>query len=193
MSDENVQVKKIYKNFAKINNEVNMKISNNNPFIKSIRTVHFLFSNNTPFSLSEALKNSSSGLEFSKEYLKVSVLPENVRISSGEKESTSGVSWSHKITLQINEQNEEIRKMLDSYDNGLVIPCLETTGDTIHVYGNRNQPLSFTYKDVESPDNIQLIGHEITVKGDTYHSCKLINTADFYSPSRLASWLASSL
>ncbi|TSE03390.1 hypothetical protein [Aquimarina algiphila] len=170
-----------------------MKISNNNPFTKTIKTVHFLFSDSTPFSLSEVLKNSSSGLEFSEDYLKVSVLPENVRIASGQKEGKSGASWSHRIALHINEQNEEIRKMLDSYDNGLVIPCLETTGGTIHVYGNRNQPLSFSYKDVESLDNIQLIGHEIIVKGDTYHSYKVINTVDFYSPSRLASWLATSL
>lgn len=170
-----------------------MKISNNNPFTKTIRTIHFLFSHKTPYSLGEVLKNSFSGVEISEDYLKISVLPENVKITSGQKTGKSGAYWSHRIVLNVNEQSEEIREMLDTYTNGLTIPCLETTADKVYIYGNSDQPLSFSYKDVESTDNIELIGHEITLKGDTYGSYKAINLSDFHSPEFLASWLATSL
>lgn len=170
-----------------------MTITNNTPFVKTIKTAHFIFSSTVPFSLGEVLKNSFSGIEGIQEYMKVSVLPENVKIASGQKTGKSGAYWSHRITLDINEQNDTIRKQLNSYDNALVIICLEATNGHIYVYGNSDQPLSFTYKDVESTDNIQLIGHEIVVNGDTYGPSNTINTLDFYNPIALASWLATSL
>ncbi len=168
-----------------------MNINNNNPFTKNIKNVHFLFKDEIPFSLREVLKNSFSGIDIVDTYLKISVLPDNVKIISEPKTTKSGFYWSHKISLNINEQNEVIRKTLDFYQNTLVVACLETTAETINIYGNKDQPLIFSYRDEENTDNIELIGHEITVKGDTYTSYKAIPASDFYSPTWLAAWLAT--
>lgn len=170
-----------------------ISISNNHPSVKNIRYAHLFRSDRIPYSLSEVLKNSYNSFINSDDYIRVAVLPENVKPNASQKNSNSGSYWSNRITMDINEQSQLIRSQLDTYDNATVVCCLETRSGTVYIYGNSDQPLSMLYKDIESTNNMDLIGHQITLSGDTYNSPKIITTTDFYEPSRLASWLATPL
>lgn len=170
-----------------------MKIFNEIPKIKTIKTVHFFDKNKVSFSLSDTLTKNNSGFKTPEPYLQVRAMPENVKINSGQKNDDSGAYWSHSISLEVNDQNNILSSMLNSYANKKIVCCVETTNDTVYIYGNVDQPLTFRYKDLEGTTLAQTIGYEISISGDTYSSCEIISIYDFYQMVVLASWLPITL
>lgn len=170
-----------------------MKIFNTTPFVKHIKTAHFFRADTLPYSLSEVLRESYTSFISSDNYLRIEVLPENVKPNCSQKKSNSGVYWTHRISMDINYQSSELRALLNLYDNATVVCGLESWGGQVYLYGNSDQPLQMSYSDVDPANAMENIGHQITLSGDTYGSPKMITTFDFYSPIELASWLATPL
>jgi len=170
-----------------------IRILNNSPKVKDIRFAHIIRANLLGYDLTAVLKNSYQSFVASDDYMRIAVLPDNVKPNSQSKNSSDGSYWSHSIKLDINEQSNEILEYLNRYNNFSVICCLETRDNEVYIYGNSNQPLNFLYKFSESTNNMDNIGYEISMTGDTYGSPKIITTTDFYKPVRLSSWLASPL
>lgn len=155
--------------------------------------IHLFRTDELPYSLSEVLRNNYDGFITSDNYLQIIPIPENVKINSAQKNNRSGVYWTHKVTSETNYQSPELRDLLDQYDNGLVVCCIETRSDLVYLYGNSDQPLKMLYRDLDPTNPLDNIGHEIILEGETYNSPKIIPSTTFYSPNDLASWLASPL
>jgi hypothetical protein len=144
-----------------------MEICNQSEFLKRIKKVHLLLPSDIIYSIAEVLNNTSIGITTSENTLTVKVLPENVSVNSRQTTVKEGARWNHKITFDVIPQEESILSILDKLSNKKVVVALESTDYRVFIYGNTDQPLTYTYKEINSKNQEGNIGYQISVSGAT--------------------------
>lgn len=170
-----------------------MEICNDLELFKRVKKAHILLPNEVVFSLSETIRDIPYGLSVTDNSLSITLLPENGKIDSKQKESKAGVYWSHKISFNAVSQSNTILKILDKYTSKNIVLALELKDKRVFVYGNSDQPLKYIFKEINSTNQEGLIGYEITVSGNTTAKPQITTLENFEHEPFLASWLSHDL
>lgn len=133
--------------------------------LKNLKKATLVFKDQTNQS-TEYLLNSPSEVTVSDSALQICVLPENVRISNKEVESSSGCYWRTNIVIDIPSQFISNWNLLKNYKNKSGVVFLETESE-VYVYGNTHEPLRFLFGELNPKKNDGLVGFQLTAKGNT--------------------------
>jgi len=121
------------------------------------------------------------------------LLPENIRVSGQTKIGASGSLFPVNISFTQTPQDKSILELLKNYNNKLVVVLVKKRGSS-HLYGTSQQPLTFTFDELNSNNHSTIKGYSIKINGTGYGNSKLFESIDFNIFSRgLAFQLAQGL
>lgn len=102
----------------------------------------------------------------------------NIKVSHGTKVNADGKLFATDVSFVLTPQDKNLQALLDQYNNQEVI-ILVSKRNTSHLYGTSDQPLLFTYNELNSPLPNVLKGYTVQMSGDGFGSSKLFEEVDF--------------
>ena len=160
--------------------------------IKNIKEAYlvFPFEINLPFKA--FLLASFTDININNNAVVVSVLPEDVSISSSQRDHKNGVYWNNSIAFSVPSQTPENYVAFNKFNNSSVVVVFKTESKA-YMYGNSMEPLRFYISELNTKKLSGITGYKISLKGKTTFESKHIPISDFYQNNYLASLLATDL
>lgn len=109
--------------------------------------------------------------------LHIPLMPEKINVKSNTKTSSNNKLWDNKINFPVTPQDQELKRLLDTYNNKLVIALVKKYNQ-MHLYGTSAQPLVFIYDDLHANTPAGLKGFSLNMEGETYGSAIYFNAQE---------------
>lgn len=106
------------------------------------------------------------------------LLPENIRVSGQTKITSSGSLFPVNISFTQTPQDKSILELLQTYNNKLVVVLVKKRGSS-YLYGTSEQPLTFTFDELNSNNHSTIKGYSIKINGSGYGHSKLFESIEF--------------
>ncbi|EKF56220.1 hypothetical protein I215_01818 [Galbibacter marinus] len=106
------------------------------------------------------------------------LLPENIRVTGQTKIGDTGSLFPVSITFTQTPQNKSILELLQKYNNGLVVVLVKKRGSSF-LYGTTDQPLIFTFDELNSNNHSTVKGYSIKINGSGYGNSKNFEDIQF--------------
>ena len=170
-----------------------MDFCNNNEVFKNVKKAHIFLQQAQQYGLSESLRNVNHALTPDEKDTVVKMLPETTKLDVKQTIHKSGTYWKNKISITITEFSTSFKNELNSYTDKKIVLALELYDERVFIYGNNDQPLDISYKELNPIKNDGVFGYEITISGSTTTEPKETTLADFNYNPFLGSWLTHNL
>lgn len=101
----------------------------------------------------------------------IPLLPEKYNVKNDTKIRSGNKTYDTKISLPVVPQDENIKALLETYNNKLVIAFIFRK-TYAHLYGTAAQPLLFTYDELHASNPVGIKGFSISMDGEGYGDAK---------------------
>ena len=88
-------------------------------------------------------------IEASADTIDVLPIPEKFMVNATPNKTKAGTSYNINISIDFSDQTPELDNYLDSYKNKMVIVLGVDTNNKTKVFGSKNQPLNFSYQEIQ--------------------------------------------
>ncbi|CAL2105497.1 conserved hypothetical protein [Tenacibaculum sp. 190524A02b] len=168
-----------------------MNYCNNNEKVKIVKKIYIYQKNQLQFGLTESLKKQTLSVTSDISSVVIMVIPETVNIDVKSNIHKSGKYWSNIISVNVLDTN--FSTTLEDLRDKKVVVAVELFDGRIFIYGNNNQPLTFSYKELNASASQGDFGYKLNFKGKTTTAPRETNFDDFNSSYFLSSWIAHDL
>ena len=160
--------------------------------LKNIKEAYLVFPHDINLPFKSFLLDTFTDITLDEGTVVIKTLPENVSISSKQRDNKNGVYWNIGITLDISGQEPTRFNPFKPFQNSSVVVILKTESNA-YMYGNAFEPLRF-YINEQNPKKLSgLMGYQIKLSGKTTFEMKVIPAADFNVNNFLANTLSKDL
>lgn len=106
------------------------------------------------------------------------LLPESISVRNPIKVNSSGTTNKTSISFVLTPQDKNLQALLNTYQNQEVV-ILVSKRNTTHLYGTANQPLLFTFSELNNPKPNGLKGYTVSISGEGYGDTKIFENIIF--------------
>ena len=160
--------------------------------LKNIKEVYLVFADEINLPFKSFLLDTFTDITLDENTVVVKALPENVSISSKQRDHKNGVYWNIDISFDVSSQDPTRFNPFKQFQNTSVVAVLKTESNA-YMYGNAFEPLRF-YINEQNPKKLSgLMGYQIKLSGKSTFEMKVIPAADFNVNDFLANTLSKNL
>jgi hypothetical protein len=170
-----------------------MQFHNTTEKIKNVKEAHIYLLENVIFGRTESLKNLSHSITPDESAMVITAIPETTKVSVSSAVNKSGPYYKNKITLIGTDSTKEFNNQLKIHLHEKVVLALVLHDERVFIYNNSDEPLTFSYKELNPTKPDGDFGFEITLNGDTTNERKEMTLSDFNFKPFLGLDLASDL
>lgn len=106
------------------------------------------------------------------------LLPENIRPTGQTRIGSNGMVFPVSIAFTQTPQDKSILELLESYNNQLVIALVKKRGSSF-LYGTSEQPLLFSFDELNSNNHQTIKGYSVSIEGSGYGHSKIFEDIQF--------------
>ena len=132
----------------------------------------------TPFMDSLELQEVFSNLLEAVDGFDMELLPDNVNVTHAAINGPNGSRYNTSASFFVSPQEEETKALMEQFLNNEVVVLIHKN-TKVHIYGTKEQPLLFSYSEVNGNSPGTLKGYTVSVSGSTTAGALYMPSTDF--------------